>query len=223
MPEKAPSNPPRRAAAQPAASREASRDETRDEPRGRADSERQILRGAAAAFARDGYGGTSVEAILEASGVSRRTFYRFFRSKEDVFCKLFDRSVALLLRTVQEAFGTGNTVGRVERALDGYLGVHVNAGDLARVLLLEQFRPGSVLSARREQAMTAFRELIRQQVKEVGNAEPDELVLHGVVAAINAVVVQMASEHPAGNWDVTRGKQAIRRLLSALNPKQPIA
>ena len=179
------------------------------------------MRGAAKAFAEHGYSGTSVEAILEASGVSRRTFYRFFRSKEDVFERLFDRSVALLLRTVRQAFGSGNTVERVERALDGYLGVHVDAGDLARVLLLEQFRPGSTLSHRREQAMTAFRELIRAQVLASGQPEPDELLLHGLVAAINAIVVHMASEHPAGNWDVARGKQAIRRLLLALNPQVP--
>lgn len=199
----------------------ATEDASADGVRARVDSERQILRGAAAAFAKHGYSGTSVEAILEASGVSRRTFYRFFRSKEDVFERLFDRSVALLLRTVREAFGSGNNVERVERALDGYLGVHVNAGDLARVLLLEQFRPGSVLSVRREQAMSAFRELIRAQVKAGGQPEPDELLLHGLVAAINAIVVQMASEHPAGNWDVQRGKHAIRRLLLALNPKVP--
>lgn len=189
--------------------------------RGRVDSERQILRGAAAAFAAHGYSGTSVEAILESSGVSRRTFYRFFRSKEDVFAKLFDRSVALLLRTVRDAYGTGNSVERVERALDGYLGVHVHAGALARVLLLEQFRPGSTLSVRREQAMTSFRELMRAQVTGAGQPEPDELVLHGLVAAINAIVVHMASEGPSGKWDVERGKHAIRRLLLALDPKIP--
>lgn len=187
--------------------------------RPKVDSERQILRGAATAFARHGYSGTSVEAILEASGVSRRTFYRFFRSKEDVFARLFDRSVALLLRTVKSALASGNGVERAERALDGYLGVHVDAGDLARVLLLEQFRPGSVLSQRREQAMTAFRDLLRAQMLAAGQPEPDELLLHGLVAAVNAVVVQMASERPAGNWDVERGKDAIRRIFLALNPK----
>lgn len=189
--------------------------------RGRVDSERQILRGAASAFAAHGYSGTSVEAILEASGVSRRTFYRFFRSKEDVFAQLFDRSVALLLRTVRDAYGTGNSAERAERALDGYLGVHVNAGDLARVLLLEQFRPGSTLSLRREQAMSAFRELMRAQVTAAGQPEPDELLLHGLVAAINAIVVHMASESPSGKWDLERGKHAIRRLLLALDPKIP--
>jgi len=189
--------------------------------RGRVDSERQILRGAATAFAAHGYSGTSVEAILDASGVSRRTFYRFFRSKEDVFAQLFDRSVALLLRTVRDAYGTGNSVERVERALDGYLGVHVHAGNLARVLLLEQFRPGSPLYVRREEAMTAFRELMRSQVTAAGHPEPDELLLHGLVAAINAIVVHMANESPSGKWDVERGKHAIRRLLLSLDPRIP--
>lgn len=35
-------------------------------------------------FLRDGYAATTVETIAEAAGISRRTFFRYFQSKEDV-------------------------------------------------------------------------------------------------------------------------------------------
>ncbi len=55
-----------------------------------------IRRGAAAAFARWGYKQTSVERILEKARVTRRTFYRYYRSKDDVFADLLDELVDAL-------------------------------------------------------------------------------------------------------------------------------
>jgi len=54
----------------------------------RADNKRRTRRAIAEAamtlFARDGYEPTTVDAIAESAGVSRRTFFRYFPSKEDV-------------------------------------------------------------------------------------------------------------------------------------------
>src|SRR4051794_1966650 len=49
----------------------------------------RILQGAAAVFAAQGARLPSVEDILTASGVSRRTFYRFFDGKEAVLLALY--------------------------------------------------------------------------------------------------------------------------------------
>ena len=43
-----------------------------------------ILKGAAGVFAKRGVRAASVEDILKAAGISRRTFYRFYKNKEDV-------------------------------------------------------------------------------------------------------------------------------------------
>jgi AcrR family transcriptional regulator len=177
----------------------------------------RILRGAAKVFGERGYGGSSVEAILEAAEVSRRTFYRTFRSKEDVLRTLFDNSVTMLIRAVREA-GTERK-GRADpsgSAVDAYLRVHANAGPLARVLLLEQFSPGSPLAEQRNRAFAAFSKLMIQASVNAGRAPADPLLVAAVVAGINQVCVQMATEHPNGHWDVARAKRAILRLLSLL-------
>jgi AcrR family transcriptional regulator len=178
----------------------------------------RILRGAARAFGERGYSASSVEAILAAAEVSRRTFYRTFRSKEDVLRTLFDNSVDMLVRAVREASEprTGNT-DFVVASVEAYIRVHADAGPLARVLLLEQFSPGSPLAAQRNRAHTTFTKLIASAAAGAGRPAPDPVLVAAVVAGINVVCVQMASEYPEGDWDIERAKRAILRILSALD------
>lgn len=177
----------------------------------------RILLGAAKVFGERGYGATSVEAILDAAEVSRRTFYRTFRSKEDVLRTLFDNSVQRLVRAVRESAADRKSPRDPVAAVDAYLRVHANAGPLARVLLLEQFSPGSPLAEQRNRAFATFSKLMTQAAATSGRAPADPVLVAAVVAGINQVCVQMATEYPEGNWDVERAKRAILRILSVLD------
>lgn len=70
-------------------------------PRQRSARER-VLEGAREAFGRLGYEATRVEDILEASGVSRPTFYRMFASKQDAYAELDCIAVGYLSRAVTQ-------------------------------------------------------------------------------------------------------------------------
>ncbi|HMK10177.1 MAG TPA: TetR/AcrR family transcriptional regulator, partial [Acidimicrobiales bacterium] len=50
-----------------------------------------ILRGAAAAFAKAGFDGTSMEDVADASGITRLIVYRNFASKEEVYRSVLER------------------------------------------------------------------------------------------------------------------------------------
>jgi AcrR family transcriptional regulator len=177
----------------------------------------RILRGAARVFGERGYAATSVEAILEAAQVSRRTFYRAFRSKEDVLMTLFERSVRRLLKAVREAARQGTSrYERVVASVEAYVLVHAKAGPLVKVLLLEQFSPGSPLSEQRDRAISIFSAFLARVAVSEGQQAPDPVLVSAVVAGINHVCVQMVAEYPSGNWDVQRAKRAILRILSAL-------
>lgn len=180
----------------------------------------RILRGAASVFGERGYSATSVEAILEASHVSRRTFYRTFRSKEDVLRTLFDRSVNRLVRAVRaQADPKKSRYELVVASVEAYLRVHANAGPLARVLLLEQFSPESPLVAQRNRALSTFSKLLTSAAEGAGQKTPDPVLVAAVVAGINQVCVQMATQYPEGDWDIQRAQRAILRILSALDDK----
>jgi AcrR family transcriptional regulator len=180
----------------------------------------RILRGAAAVFGRLGYGATSVEGILAHAGVSRRTFYKHFRSKQDVLRVLFENSVTMLLGAVRDEERTARSAReRLSASVDAYVRVQARAGPLARVLLLEQFTPGSPLVVQRDAAMAAFTALITEAIVREGRTPPDPILVHAVVAALNQIAVQMAAEYPEGDWDVPRAKTAMLRVLVALDER----
>jgi AcrR family transcriptional regulator len=179
----------------------------------------RILRGAAQAFGRLGYGATSVESILKQVGVSRRTFYKHFRSKEDVLRILFENSVAMLLAAVRDAERSELARERLNDSVEAYIRVHARAGPLARVLLLEQFSPSSPLAKQRDAAMAAFTRAMTESIVRDGKPAPDPILVHGVAAAINQIAVQMATEYPTGGWDVERAKNAMLRILAALDER----
>jgi TetR/AcrR family transcriptional repressor of mexJK operon len=55
------------------------------------EKERQILDGAAAAFAQDGYEGASMSHIASMAGVSKGTLYNYFAGKKDLFAAFVQR------------------------------------------------------------------------------------------------------------------------------------
>ncbi len=82
----------------------------------------RVLEGAREAFGRLGYELTRVEDILEASGVSRPTFYRIFASKHDAYEQL-DRIAVAYLRHAIEHFALEGESARdlLELTLASYI------------------------------------------------------------------------------------------------------
>lgn len=74
-----------------AADRAAEREEKRD----------AILNAAAAAFARNGYHGTSLEAIAAALGISKPTIYYYARNKDDLVAAIADRGMASIVAAAE--------------------------------------------------------------------------------------------------------------------------
>ena len=49
-----------------------------------------VLAAAVGVFSKHGIEATRIEDLLEASNVSRRTFYKYFRSKDEVLAALYE-------------------------------------------------------------------------------------------------------------------------------------
>jgi AcrR family transcriptional regulator len=64
-----------------------------------------------------GYAAMSVEDVVVASGVSRRTFYDNFRDKEDAFLNAYDEVTARLLLRVKTAYDANE--GIIDQAREG--------------------------------------------------------------------------------------------------------
>src|SRR5687767_16009635 len=110
----------------------------------------QILVGAAAAFGAKGLADTAVEDVLRASGVSRRTFYRFFRNKDELFDELSGTAAMIFLQSMRTAAALGKTpLDKLSNCVEVWLRAPETAGPIFHVIAAEAAKPGSRLAAHR--------------------------------------------------------------------------
>ena len=85
-----------------------------------AETRSAILRAAQALFAAKGFFETTVADVVKAAGVSRGTFYLYFKDREDVFATLLSQAVdeMFLLSASRQ---TGSRQERIESANRAYL------------------------------------------------------------------------------------------------------
>src|SRR4051794_34563220 len=85
-----------------------------------------------------GYAHMSVEEIVKRAGVSRRTFYEQFSSKEDAFLEAFDHVAKLLLAGVRKAVSQEDTfAGRVVAGFGTFLGLLAASPAFAHMCIVE--------------------------------------------------------------------------------------
>jgi AcrR family transcriptional regulator len=186
-------------------------------PLPRAQRQAAIVRGAAEAFARAGYAGTSMEDIAAASGITKLIVYRHFDSKEyrAVLQRVFDRLAEEFLAAYSQRAGsigarTLLTVARDDPAGFELLWRHAarepgfaayarelrdHAVDASRALLAGRVDP----SLHEWAAQTVFSYLVEATLNwlEFGNpARDDEFVELATAAARAAVQGLGATTNP---------------------------
>lgn len=86
-------------------------------------------------FAADGYEATTVDEIARAAGVSRRTFFRYFASKEDVLVETSDALAEDLLAAVSRRPAHEPPLVAVHRALRPVVEARLADADQARAII----------------------------------------------------------------------------------------
>jgi AcrR family transcriptional regulator len=116
-----------------------------------------------------GYAETRVVDVIGVAGVSRKTFYELFDSKEECFLAAYDVLVGILLGETADGFESRRDAPWAERMAAGlgavldYLAEHP---DEARFAIVEVLAAGPKALARRDAALRQFTGFL-----EVGRAE----------------------------------------------------
>lgn len=114
----------------------------------------RLTAGIIAAVAEKGYHETTISDIAAAAGISRRTFYGYFDSKEACFFDAYDEIADYLHQASAAAAEPESEWGERARAkLGSMLDTFAANPDLARFYLLTPPRAGDALAARYRQAL----------------------------------------------------------------------
>ncbi|HEY6397092.1 MAG TPA: TetR family transcriptional regulator [Solirubrobacteraceae bacterium] len=94
----------------------------------------EIAKSAEALFLRDGYDSVTAEDIAEDSGVSLRTFYRYFSSKDEVLSPIITDGMLELVGHIAARPARESLVTAVQHAVDEITPENADAGPLLTLL-----------------------------------------------------------------------------------------
>jgi AcrR family transcriptional regulator len=179
----------------------------------------QLIEVATRLFAEYGYEGTSIEAVLSATGVSRGALYHHFAGKEALFEAVVSAvSAQVMVELTQVISGCADPVDALRTAALAWISLAADPV-IQRVMLVDA---PSVLGWDRWRAMDDGRTLgalraLLQAVSDTGRL-PAELVApfsHMILAALDEIVMVVARA-PDSTAAVAEGRMAVEELLRRL-------
>ncbi len=172
----------------------------------------RIVDGAQRILEQQGIGPTTVQHVLNASGVSRRTFYAYFSGKEDVLRAVYERCTDDLVDLIRQAIdGAEDPMHKVTDALAAYLAFQQQGGALLMALQADAVRPESALAPRRHETVEALVALVDAAVVSTLDKHVDRTVYRTLMIGIEGLVIQQQADAPFTDSDWSR-------VLNAINP-----
>jgi AcrR family transcriptional regulator len=155
-----------------------------------ANQRERILDAVADVVSLAGYQAMSVEDVVGAAGVSRRTFYDNFRSKEDAFLAAYQEIGSRLVLSVTDAYNSSPTFPQgVINCLQAFLEFVASVPHYADMCIVEVLAAGPEALSRRNAVMSAMADLLEQGA-EAGRApiKPPKLTAETIVGGIYEIV-----------------------------------
>lgn len=175
-------------------------------------SQGAFLAAALSVFEKMGFGAARVEDILKAAGIARRTFYRYFKSKDDVLAALYQVAMNEILAAMTVAGSDEDPLRGVHRAIDVYLDYHRENAATLRVLLGQAVRTDSPLHALRR----TFRAALVKILGDVARSEKKDfhpLVFVALISALEGLSFEVL-EPGAKRRDLETARATAHALLT---------
>jgi mycofactocin system transcriptional regulator len=184
--------------------------------RRRVTSREKLERAAFALFERRGFDETTVDDIASAAGIGRRTFFRYFPSKNDVAWGSFDAELDRMRGMLKDFAPEVPLMEAVRLALIDFN--RIPAGQVAlHRRRMELILRVPTLFAHSTLRFTAWRQVVAEFVAERTGARPDELAPQAIAHAVLGVALA-AYEHWLDDENADIGTlldQAMRQLGAA--------
>jgi AcrR family transcriptional regulator len=176
-----------------------------------------ILQGAAKVLGARGVRATGIEEILEASRVSRRTFYRMYGSKEDVLLALYRIGTERLLQACRAALDEeSDPLRQVELCIDAHLRTAREQGRLVFVLGGEAHHQESSLYSRRIEVHELLASMMAARARASLPRPPDKLVFRALLFALEGVTRLVLAEGDDGRRVTRESLEHARAVMLRL-------
>ncbi|MCA9587105.1 MAG: TetR/AcrR family transcriptional regulator [Myxococcales bacterium] len=171
-------------------------DRTRSPDQRQKEQLHRLLEAAARVFAEKGYANATVEAIVSAAGMSRRTFYEHFEDLEGCLLTLHDKASRNVLKAVEAHVRAQPTPdGQTRAGVEAMLGGVAQFPALARVMFRELRAAGPQFEAQHQAMLERFAAMMHEGVAKAHaqgacSLPPDELRVFALVSGMEAVAMR---------------------------------
>jgi AcrR family transcriptional regulator len=192
-------------------------------PKGQATRTR-IVDAAGELFAKRGYQDTSIEAVLDKSGISRGALYHHFRDKEELFVAVLEAVEARIAdATVKASRGIADPVGALLAGCNAWLDISRDPA-IRQIVLVDAPAVLGWQEWREIDARYGFG-LLKGSLRaaaEAGRLSPSlvEPLAHVLLAAVLEIALLMARANDAPG-SVKQAKAALRELIEKLLGPSP--
>lgn len=181
-------------------------------PHGRRKVRSALALAAMELFAAQGFEATTVDQIAEAAGVGRRTFFRYFRSKEDVVFPAHDERLAEVVERLDTADPAADPMAVLGQAAEVVLEMYLAEPEVS-LMRSELTREVSSLRDKEIASIDRYQRVFARYLRDRFSGEPGGDLRAAVVAA--AVVA--AHNHVLRQWLKSGGApDAMQMLRDAL-------
>ncbi|MEH7110068.1 TetR/AcrR family transcriptional regulator [Bacillus sp. JJ1764] len=102
---------------------------------------KEILESAMACFAKKGFQPSTIDDIVEHSGISKGAIYNYFKSKDEIYLELMKTSTEESYEELKERLATyPNAVDKMNFMFDLYLNNEVNQESTGRLVVHDEFK-----------------------------------------------------------------------------------
>jgi len=157
----------------------------------------RLIEGASKAVSRHGVHGVTVQQVITSAKLSRRTFYQYFRDKDDALLALYRRVVAELFTQVEAAVeDREDPIERLYAGIDAYLDYQARGGRLVTVLQAAAVDPASNLWSVRETTLDRLVALLDREVHSQLQVRLDPLVYRSLFLGLEGLVLHLREGGP---------------------------
>lgn len=175
-------------------------------------SRERIITATALVAVEHGCDALSVQHILTAANVSRRTFYKQFGSKDEALRAVYTGLVNTLIERMGAGLDAVDPTHRISGAIEAFLDVQQSGGPIVITLQGEANRRGSLLAPERSRALDELVKLVDTAVQKTAGISVDTHVYLGLLIAFEGLVLYEADDGTLTN----QSRDRIRAVMTAL-------
>ncbi len=180
-------------------------------------SRADVLVSSVEVFLKKGIDDTTVQDLLDQADVSRRTFYKYFKNKNEVVEAIYSLLVGMLeLRYQEEMQEMQSAKDLMDKCIDVFFDYQQALGPVVLMLNRRAMSAVGSLSERRCLAQKNFVSMLDEQIFRLHGIHYDPWIFYALVWAAENALHHLLTNTEVTQQDVVRCKAAIQCIFSAV-------